>query len=259
MPALQALNARVPVAAALRRRLPPGRALLGPGDRREHAVRPPAARARAGRRAARPVARPAPDGARRWPSSTTRRVPLYEQTRLASSCQNEVILPVDEGQDRGQDVPGHRPRLPGGRRSRSSASPARAARATPTASGSASCVGGGNFAYPLRQRQVLPHDRAAPRHQPAEADQAHAAAPRRPVRDAGAPGPAHRPRQRPAGRSRRRSRRAAWTTTTKIVDEGRQASCASDIDEQGPRTLLRSTDKPITEGVLKLAEGCAGR
>ena len=67
-------------------------------------------------------------------------MPLYEQVRAASSCQNDVILPWTQRQDPGQDVPGTRARSTRRRPSRCPASPARAARATPTASGSACCV-----------------------------------------------------------------------------------------------------------------------
>ena len=97
-----------------------------------------AARPRVRARAARPRRRPAPDGARRWPRSTSARVPLYEQVRAG------VELPERGRSCRGprtrsrtRTFPADGPGLPGGDQAARPASPARAARATPTASGSA--------------------------------------------------------------------------------------------------------------------------
>ena len=91
----------------------PGRALVGPGDRRQHALRQAGARPRVQARAARPVARPAPAGAR-----ADRAQPALGAALLAALAGLE--LPerrdpaLDQGQDRRQDVPRPRPGLRGG-------------------------------------------------------------------------------------------------------------------------------------------------
>ena len=80
-----------------------------------------------------------PTCARSCPRSTQLNqhlVPLFEQVSQASSCQNDVVLPWTK--DKIEDKPSRRPARSTRRRpSRCPAWPARAARATPTASGSA--------------------------------------------------------------------------------------------------------------------------
>ena len=135
--------------------------------------------------------------------STSARVPLYEQVAQASSCQNEVILPWTKDKIEDKTFPAARPGLRGGDQAARPASPARAARATPTASGSASCSRTPNFAYPMRDRQVLPHRPAAPGRQPADAAEPRPPAAARPTCRA-------RPSsRRTCARARRRRRRAS--------------------------------------------------
>ncbi len=67
-----------------------------------------------------------------------RSVPLSREVRRAVELQQRGHPPVDARHGAGQAVPGQGPGLRGGARSRCPASPARAARPTPTARGSAS-------------------------------------------------------------------------------------------------------------------------
>ena len=128
--------------ARLARDALPGVRSSRPDDRRLR-CRSSRQAAPAGRRAraARPGRRPAPDGPVAGASSTRAAVPLYEQVAPAVELPERGDPAVSHDTDPGPGLPGHRPGLPGGGQVRCPAWPARAAPATPTASGSARARG----------------------------------------------------------------------------------------------------------------------
>ena len=212
-PALDALERPFPTVRALARGARPGVRSSGPTIDASAAVRHAAARPRlaspscAGWRADLRPTVPSLASSPQEPCRSARR------SARASSCQNEVILPWTQRQSRTRTFPTHGPvyqesakSLPG--------SPARAARATPTASGSACSTGGAHYAEP-RQRALRLDAAPDPRRQPAGPPHAPAAAPGRAVRDPAAARPAHE--RRPgaaAGRARLEladPREARWT------------------------------------------------
>ena len=228
------------------------------------------------------------------PALTTlnqRSVPLYEQVSPASSCQNDVILPWTKDKIDGQEVPGRTARSTRRRPSRCPASPARAARATPTASGSA-CMRRPTpkFAYPMGDRQVLPHrrsrSRASTRRRP-RTTRARRCAPtcraRRSRRRTCAPCPTRRrrastwPEPSAAARARRRCRRpstgCARTSRprARIAQGLRRAGHREGADEVKTRdpqarraTSSRSSGSLVVAGARgrlhpRTTSGCASR
>ena len=174
-----------------------------------------APRPRPSRRAARPGRATCARRCRALTQLEQAHVPLYEQVRAASSCQNEVILPWTQGQDPGPGLPGRSGRSTRSRPSRWPASPARAARATPTASGSASWSPRPNYAYPLGTGKFFltgqPLKGVNP---PPPRTTSAAAAPDVPVRDPAAARPALEPRRR-AERRHRSARRASTSSRSR--------------------------------------------
>ena len=102
-------------------------------------VRQAGPRPRLRARAARALARPAPARAAADDAQEAHRCRSSSRSARRRAARTRSILPWTQGHDRGQDVPRPAARSTRRRRSRCPASPARAAPATPTASGSGSC------------------------------------------------------------------------------------------------------------------------
>ena len=200
---------RLPAAARVRPRPAARRALLRAGARRRDAVRAPAARAGLRGRAARPRRRPAPT-VPALARLTPRACRCSSRAALLASCQNEVVLPWTKDTVGDTEFPAEGPVYKESARG-CRASPARAARVTPTGSGSAcwrpaartSAAGQARSADDTRSSaSTRPSRRPARR---CDRDGA--------VRDAGAAGPAQPPGAAAAAvarwtRARRRSRSA---------------------------------------------------
>ena len=156
LPALRELNDSFPPCAASSRDSAPGRALLGPGARRARCRSSTQLRALVAARAARPGRATCARPCRRWPAQHGARAALRAGARGLELPERRRSCRGPSDKIRRPDLPGARPGLPGVDQAAAAASPARAARATPTASGSACCSTGGNFAYPRAAAAVLP-------------------------------------------------------------------------------------------------------
>ena len=99
---------QLPAAAALRRGPPARHAVLDAGDRRVDAARDASSTGSSQATSCAGSSRTCGPPSRSLAKLNVDAIPLHEQVRAASSCQNEVILPWTQGQDPGPDVPRHR-------------------------------------------------------------------------------------------------------------------------------------------------------
>ena len=213
-----ALNARAarraPFAArrAARACAPPGPTVDGAAAARARAARPRRAGASCAACRATCAAR-----RRRSPACRATACRVLEQLRALAELRERGPRAVRQRPRRRQGVPRDRAGPRGARRSSCPAWPARAARSTPTASGSR-CS-----ARAARRRSISATASSARRSSrslgvnPPPGPHAPAAAPRRPVRDAGAARPAHDP-GRAAGQREHVGRAAARTRSAKAQD-----------------------------------------